>query len=139
MADAFDAMTSTRVYRNGMTKEKATVILRENSDSQFDAMIVDHMAELSASGGLNQIIGMSDEGRPILTCPSCGPIIAVPGNKKDGDTICCNSCKTEFVLNKKESFFEIEPTGNKLPAAQPEIDVEQIDEIARKAPKEIDI
>jgi HD-GYP domain-containing protein (c-di-GMP phosphodiesterase class II) len=139
IADGFDAMTSTRVYRKGMTKEKAVLILQENSDSQFDASIVDHLAELSASGELNQIIGMSDDGRPLLTCPSCGPIIAVPRNKKDGDTITCNSCKTSFVLSKSESFFKIESKGDKLPAAQPEIDVDQIDEIARRAPVEIEL
>ena len=139
IADAFDAMTSTRVYRKRMTKEKAIEILQENKASQFDAEVADHLTELSATGELDQIIGMSDEGRPLLTCPCCGPVIAVGREKRDGDSICCNSCKTEFVLNKKEGFFEIEPTGKKQPAAQPEIDVEQIDEIARKAPAEIDI
>ncbi len=137
IADGFDAMTSTRVYRKGMSKEKALKILQDNSDSQFDAAIVGRLTELCASGELDRIIGMSDEDRPLLTCPCCGPVIAVPRDKKDGDSLCCNSCKTEFVLHKRKSFFEIEPTGKKQPTAQPEIDVEQIDEIARKAPKEI--
>jgi HD-GYP domain-containing protein (c-di-GMP phosphodiesterase class II) len=139
IADAFDAMTSTRVYRKAMTKEKAIEILQEKKVSQFDAEVVDHLISLSASGELDQIIGMSDEDRPLLTCPNCGPVIAVGREKKDGDKICCNSCKTEFVLNKKKGFFEIEPTGEKQPTAQPEIDVEQIDEIARKAPRKINI
>jgi response regulator RpfG family c-di-GMP phosphodiesterase len=139
IADAFDAMTSTRSYREGMTKERAGDILQENSGSQFDSKIVNHLIELCKSGGLNHIIGHSDFEKPMLTCPCCGPTIAVPREKEDGDSIHCNHCKTSFVLNKKESFFEIEPTGDKLLTAQPEIDVIQIDEIARRAPAEIEL
>jgi HD-GYP domain-containing protein (c-di-GMP phosphodiesterase class II) len=139
IADGFDAMTSTRVYRPGMTKEMAILVLKENSGSQFDTVIVDHLIELCASGELDRVVGMSDEQRPLLTCPCCGPVIAVGREKSGGDSICCNSCKSEFVLHKKGGFFEIEATGKKQPAAQPEIDVIQIDEIARKAPKEIDL
>lgn len=35
VADAFDAMTSNRAYRNAMSVEKAVVILREGSGTQF--------------------------------------------------------------------------------------------------------
>ncbi len=40
VADAFDAMTSDRPYRKGMTYEKAVEIILENQGSQFDAKVV---------------------------------------------------------------------------------------------------
>jgi HD-GYP domain-containing protein (c-di-GMP phosphodiesterase class II) len=139
IADAFDAMTSTRSYRAGMNKEKAISIIQSASNSQFDITLVDRLVELSDANQLDGIVGHSDESRPLLTCPTCGPIIAVPRNKKESDTICCNSCKTEFTLHNKDDFFNIESTGRKLLTAQPEIDLELIEEMARKAPKQIDL
>ncbi|MGE7603689.1 HD domain-containing phosphohydrolase [Peribacillus sp. NPDC097675] len=41
VADAFDAMTSNRTYRSGMTAEKALHILQDGSGSQWDPNIVD--------------------------------------------------------------------------------------------------
>lgn len=41
VADSFDAMTSERPYRNGLTATEAAVILREGRGSQWDAAVVD--------------------------------------------------------------------------------------------------
>lgn len=41
VADAFDAMTSNRPYRQAFTKEEAITILKENQDKQFSAQVVD--------------------------------------------------------------------------------------------------
>ena len=41
VADAYDAMTSDRTYRNGMPMEEAVGILRKNAGTQFDPEIVD--------------------------------------------------------------------------------------------------
>ena len=41
VADAYDAMTSDRPYRNGMSPEKAKGQLLSNRGSQFDPEIVD--------------------------------------------------------------------------------------------------
>ena len=41
VADSYDAMTSDRPYRLGMTSERALEILREGRDRQWDAVIVD--------------------------------------------------------------------------------------------------
>lgn len=40
VADAFDAMTSDRVYRGKLTQEQAEKELRDNSGTQFDPEIV---------------------------------------------------------------------------------------------------
>ncbi len=138
IADAFDAMTSTRPYRAALGPAEAIARLRAGRGSQWDPGFVDSFTALISNGELDAIIGHSDEGRPLLNCPVCGPIIAVPRNKKDGDTIYCNSCKGKFQLHVKEDSFEAEFKNVILPAVQPEIDFELLDELARRAPKQID-
>lgn len=46
VADAYDAMTTDRSYRRGMTHEKAISILIENAGIQFDPEIVDEFINL---------------------------------------------------------------------------------------------
>ena len=46
VADAYDAMTSDRTYRNGMPMEEAVGILRKNAGTQFDPEIVEVFAGL---------------------------------------------------------------------------------------------
>jgi HD-GYP domain-containing protein (c-di-GMP phosphodiesterase class II) len=46
VADAYDAMTSDRPYRKGMTPDRALVILRENAGTQFDPEVVSAFARL---------------------------------------------------------------------------------------------
>lgn len=52
IADAFDAMTSNRPYRKGMTKEKALGILKEGKGTQWDAKLIDHFLELIEANSL---------------------------------------------------------------------------------------
>jgi HD-GYP domain-containing protein (c-di-GMP phosphodiesterase class II) len=45
VADTWDALTSDRPYRNGMSHERAIAILREGSGKQWDPRIVDALVE----------------------------------------------------------------------------------------------
>jgi putative nucleotidyltransferase with HDIG domain len=45
VADAFDAMTSTRPYRNGMPIEQVEAIFRQGRGKQWDAEVVDRLLE----------------------------------------------------------------------------------------------
>ena len=45
VADSFDAITSTRVYRDAKTVPEALHILAENAGTQFDSTVVDAMLE----------------------------------------------------------------------------------------------
>jgi HD-GYP domain-containing protein (c-di-GMP phosphodiesterase class II) len=51
VADAYDAMTTDRPYRRGMTHEQAIHILRANSGTQFDPRIVDLFTKLPRAIG----------------------------------------------------------------------------------------
>jgi HD-GYP domain-containing protein (c-di-GMP phosphodiesterase class II) len=45
VADAFDAMTSDRPYRKGMSKEKALSILQQGKETQWDSTFVDYLVD----------------------------------------------------------------------------------------------
>jgi len=112
IADAFDAMTSSRSYRPGMSIERAIAILREERGRQFDAWLVDaFVAVHDTDGELEHIVGYSDHGRKLVTCPNCGPIITVPRSKGDGDTIYCRNCGAEFRLHRHDDGFDVEQVG----------------------------
>ena len=111
ITDAFDAMTSTRPYRKGMTVETALSILEKESGTQFDSELVKHMCELGSSGDLAHIVGHTADGLPVVTCPHCGPVIAIPRNTKDGHVIYCRACHAQLELHRVGNTFEAERTG----------------------------
>ncbi len=50
IADSYDAMQSTRIYRNGLSEEKIISELKKGAGSQFDPAIVPHMLSLIEEG-----------------------------------------------------------------------------------------
>ena len=111
IADAFDAMTSTRPYRKGMSVEQALCRLEEGAGTQFDSELVDHICQLGRAGDLTHIVGHTAEGIPTVTCPHCGPVIAIPRNTRDGDIIYCRACHSKLELHQSEDTFKAEMTG----------------------------
>jgi HD-GYP domain-containing protein (c-di-GMP phosphodiesterase class II) len=111
IADAFDAMTSVRPYRRGMSIASALDALKNGAGSQFDAELVRHMCDLERAGDLDHIVGHTAEGIPTVTCPHCGPVIAVPRSTKDGDVIYCRACHGQLTLRQSGDTFEAEMTG----------------------------
>ena len=110
VADAFDAMTSTRSYRKGMPLERALAIIGDERGRQFDARLASSFLDLGRSGGLDGIIGHSLRGHRLATCPSCGPIIATHG-LSDGARHVCRACGGEFRFHKRGDDFELEHVG----------------------------
>jgi hypothetical protein len=111
IVDAFDAMTSTRPYHKGMSVEQALCNLEEGAGTQFDSELVDHMCELGRAGDLAHIVGHTAEGIPAVTCPHCGPVIAIPRNTKNGDIIYCRACHSKLELHQSGDSFVAEMTG----------------------------
>jgi putative nucleotidyltransferase with HDIG domain len=52
VADAFEAMTSSRLYRRGMAVEKALVELEKSSGNQFDPTVSQRMVDLVRAGAI---------------------------------------------------------------------------------------
>lgn len=106
VTDAFDAMTSTRPYRQGMPVEKALAIMDGEKGRQFDAPLVEALAALHTTDDrLRHIVGHSDHGIALVTCPSCGPILSVSRHQADGSVINCRSCGGEYSLAKSGDTF----------------------------------
>jgi hypothetical protein len=52
VADAFEAMTSSRLYRRGMAVEKALSELEKSAGKQFDPTVAQRMVDLVRSGAI---------------------------------------------------------------------------------------
>lgn len=112
LCDAFDAMTSQRPYRPGMSEEKALAIIIQEAGHQFDAKLVPVFQSLSHQGVLAHIMGHSDEGIPLQDCPMCGPTLVITRENKVGDNLYCRSCEGEFELIQGNGKLPIpHPTG----------------------------
>lgn len=61
VADAFDAMYSSRVYRKNIGLSSAIQELKDNRGTQFDPMIVDKFVELIENGILDEYLKINSE------------------------------------------------------------------------------
>lgn len=111
LCDAFDAMTSNRPYRAGMSRGQALAIIQIQSGSQFDPELCWHFLELGRRGELDHVIGHSDEGMPLKTCPMCGPTLVVKQDQQPGEHIYCRNCGGEFKLEGGQCGITANATG----------------------------
>lgn len=124
ICDAFDAMTSHRPYRAGMPRDRAIAIIRQYRGLQFDAHFASVFIALGAAGQLDHVMGHSDDGIPLRTCPMCGPTLVVRREAKEGDHLFCRNCGREFALEAHAHGLAAIPTGAQGSAAdlEPESD-----------------
>ncbi|MEW6487858.1 MAG: HD domain-containing phosphohydrolase [Thermodesulfobacteriota bacterium] len=134
VADALDAMTSTRPYRQALDLPEAVSRLRAERDRQFDGRLVDAMAAMAQEGRLAGIIGHSDHETPLVRCPRCGPVIAVARTAQDGDTVHCRVCRAKHRLHAAGKTFEVEFLDERALAVALEPELEQIHGLLRELP-----
>jgi len=135
ICDAFDAMTSHRPYRAGMPRDKAIAIIHEFSGTQFDAHFAGIFVALGEAGRLDHVMGHSDDGIPLQSCPMCGPTLVTRHEHHEGDHIYCRNCGGEFELETQDSCLVATPTGKRGQAAdlEPEADTALIARTVRAA------
>jgi len=135
ICDAFDAMTSARPYRQGMHIDKALSIIEKNLEKQFDRELGILFLQLGKQGLLDNIMGHSEPGIPMQTCPICGPIIVVSRKHHTGDHVYCRSCGSEAVIEKPDGDIHLKATGQKGRAKdlEPNIDLDLIEELTKSA------
>ena len=142
VADALDAMTSNRPYRKGMPLATALERLEQSAGDQFDRDVVSTVASLLGYNILETIQGHSDEGQPMVTCPRCGPVIALPRSKSEGDVVFCPVCTSEGKVHRHtDREWAIEPTHRHGNAhdMQFEPDLDLVQDFVRQAPKSITV
>lgn len=129
ICDAFDAMTSNRPYRRGMPRDQALGILGAEKGTQFDAPFAGIFIALGEAGHLDHVMGHSDDGIPLQSCPMCGPTLVVRKDQPAGAKIYCRNCSGEFELKTAGSGLLATPTGHQGQPAdlEPEADAELIE------------
>lgn len=128
ICDAFDAMTSHRPYRKGMSIDQALGILQREKGVQFDETLANVFIALGEAGHLDHVLGHSDEGIPLQSCPMCGPTLVLRRGLSAGQKIYCRNCSGEFELDAREGELVARPTGRQGSMAdlEPEADVDLI-------------
>ncbi|MDQ6951924.1 MAG: HD-GYP domain-containing protein [Mariprofundaceae bacterium] len=131
ICDAFDAMTSTRPYRQAMPITQALNIIQREKGKQFDAHLATLWVSLGECGALQHIVGHSESGIPLQACPICGPTIVITRQHQHGNHVFCRHCGGESELSKSNGDIQVRPTGRKGTPRdlEPEADVDLINEL----------
>lgn len=119
IADAFDAMTSARPYRGALIKAEAMATLRAEAGRQFDPDMAEAFIELADAGVLDGLIGYSDFATPLVLCPHCGPVIAVPRVRPADFQPHCTICAGDYQPHAVGGAFQYAAAA----------DLEQIDRV----------
>lgn len=136
ICDAFDAMTSTRPYRRGMSIDIALDILGARLGTQFDTELGNHFIALAGRGILEHIVGHSDDGIPLQTCLVCGPTLALTRASAPGDLAYCRSCGAEYRITAADTgMLGVKATGSRgsARALEPTADVALIARVVQGA------
>lgn len=96
ICDAFDAMTSSRPYRQGMPVDRALVIIEEALGRQFDPALGALFVALGRQGRFTDIVGYSDDGIPLANCVDCGPVLQRYRSTQAGDHSWCPACQAGY-------------------------------------------
>jgi HD-GYP domain-containing protein (c-di-GMP phosphodiesterase class II) len=141
IADAFDALTSTRPYRRGVAVMPAVEALKAEHGSQFDERLLDAFIQRSQLPAIQEIVGTSQRGVGMVRCPTCGPVITVSSGARDGDVGYCRVCGSQYRLHRDGDTFVAEPTGAKGTAddLKPLPETGSIDAFVSRAPQWVDI
>jgi len=110
LSDCFDAMTSVRPYRTGMTVDAAVERMAAERGRQFNPLLLDCFLQVARTDALHHIAGHSDVGIPLGVCPWCGPIIAIPRSVEDDAAVYCRACSAEFRTRWGKNGCQLEFT-----------------------------
>ncbi len=139
IADVFDAVTAFRPYHDSSRLEHGLAELEAARGTQLDAASVDAFLALGREGALDHVLGHAGEGRMMLACHQCGPIVAPPAGARDGERIVCPSCAGEFALHAAGDSFELEWRGPSDIAFRPRADMAVVEEVLRAAPPAVEL
>ena len=140
ICDAFDAMTSNRPYRRGMPVARALAIIEENLGQQFDTALGQMFIAMGRQKKLDHIVGHSEEGIPVQTCPICGPTIVITRKHNSGDHLYCRNCGNEAKIAQIDHGIKLQFTGKQGAPAdlEPNLDIDLIADLVHSASQVLD-
>ena len=109
--------------------------------TQFDTRLLDAFAGLVQGDTLREVAGHSEPGVLMVVCPSCGPVITVCRDARDGDVCYCRICGSKHRLHRDGESFVVEPTGEKgsADALKPRPETSALNTFISEAPDWVDI
>ncbi len=141
IADAFDALTCTRPYRRGIPAAEAVAELKAAHGTQFDRELLDTFVHMVETECLQEVVGFCEQGIRMVNCPSCGPVIPVPREAQDGDTVFCRICGRKNRLHRSGETFFVESTGEQGSAEElrPRPETNSIETFISQAPRWVEM
>jgi HD-GYP domain-containing protein (c-di-GMP phosphodiesterase class II) len=116
IADAFDAMTSNRVYRRGRSPEAAIEEIERCAGNHFDPALAALFIEVYEAGKVNYILqNKAIEEAELVLCPVCSTQLTLDENAKPGDEMDCPICRKQIRLVMREEGLFAEPCGLTMP------------------------
>lgn len=108
VADAYDAMTNPRPFREAFDHEDAIKIINTNAGTQFDPLVVQAFCGLEALGPIRHAISQGTYGAPLSSSRCLDNIEEVPAN------VLVSEVEREPIL-----ALSVLKQANKLPAKSP--------------------
>ncbi len=106
VADTFDAMTSNRPYRKGLSPDVAIEEIAKGRGTQFDSAVVDALVACYREGRISLVIQESLKGGRSIVCPFCSTFIPIPEGAKEGDRFQCSVCHRHVrLLQQNNAYF----------------------------------
>lgn len=133
VADAFDAMTAARPYRRPMPVPAALQRLVAERGRQLDDDLVSAFIEIAEAGVLDGIVGHSDFETPLVLCPHCGPVLAIPRRGPPQEVRQCRLCSGTYRVRRTGHRTTAEPTDAPPPPPSAGIDLDQVDDLLGRA------
>ena len=102
VADAFDAMTSKRVYRDAVGPEEALDEVLRCADKQFDPMMVEAFESAFKDGSVAAVLRKNKdwESRQVL-CPICSTYLGLKEEVLTGESLDCPICDRRFRMTQE--------------------------------------
>jgi putative nucleotidyltransferase with HDIG domain len=98
VADALDAMISSRPYRPGMECEEAMAELCQQAGSQHDPAIVAALVGAWQDGALRPYLQLGLEDRESVICPFCSSCCVPSEGDRDAGVMECATCSRRLEL-----------------------------------------
>ncbi|MBP8132523.1 MAG: HD domain-containing protein [Candidatus Hydrogenedentes bacterium] len=122
VADTFDALTSSRPYRKGLSTEIALGEIEKGRGTQFDPAIVDAFLRAFRAGKINRILqDYLKKDEKSIVCPFCSTYIQVPEGAHAGDRFDCGVCHRHICLREQNGAYYGELMPQSSAALQPHL------------------